>query len=508
MPETIIGFDVGGSKIAVVEGDDNATLYRRIVLPPEALYPARFERTFAAMCAAAETLRVQAQAGGRTVSAISVSIGGPLDIERGIIKSPPNLPGWDNLPLKDMLSERLNLPVYVEHDGNAGALAETLFGAGVGKRNVVFLTLGTGLGAGIILDGRIYRGSTDTAGEVGFIHITDDGPVAYGKAGTWESVCSGAGMVKLAPLRYPGRWAADVTARDLIADVLGGVTEAQALVHEMGEWLGKGAALLVNTLNPELIIVGTLGSVLGDMLLAPARVKMAEEALPISAAACQIVPSTLGDSLGSISALIAAIDARRTSPTPAPAAAKTDCFGGLRAGLEVRQRVLDTLLPTIQESGEVIIKALQAGHKLLVFGNGGSAAEAQHFVGELVGRYKAERDPLPAITLSADTSVITCIGNDYGYDEVFARQVRALAQPGDVAVGLTTSGRSPNVLRAFEVARERGAITIALTGQNGVQGVEVDYPVAIPSAVTRNIQEEHLAIIHTWCDAIDEAFTP
>src|SRR4029079_4246656 len=117
-----------------------------------------------------------------------VSIGGPLDIERGIIKSPPNLPGWDNIPLKDRLTERLNLPVYVEHDGNAGALAEYLFGAGAGegKRNVIFLTMGTGLGAGLILEGRIYRASTDTAGEVGFIHVADDPPAAYGKAGTWE----------------------------------------------------------------------------------------------------------------------------------------------------------------------------------------------------------------------------------------------------------------------------------------------------------------------------------
>ncbi|MEP7291294.1 MAG: SIS domain-containing protein, partial [Chloroflexota bacterium] len=120
----------------------------------------------------------------------------------------------------------------------------------------------------------------------------------------------------------------------------------------------------------------------------------------------------------------------------------SDGMNGLREGLEVRQRVLATLLPTIEASANAIIDALKAGHKLLVFGNGGSAAEAQHFVGELVGRYKAERDPLPAITLSADSSVVTCIGNDYRYDEVFARQVRALAQPGDVAVGLTTSGRS------------------------------------------------------------------
>src|SRR5579871_39099 len=147
--ETIIGFDVGGSKIAVVEGDYQAKIYARTAIPDHV--GQSFEWTFAAMATAAEELRDQAESAGRTVRAISVSIGGPLDIERGIIKSPPNLPGWDEIPLKDRLSEQLNLPVYVEHDGNAGALAEFLFGSGIGQQNVIFLTMGTGLGAGIIL---------------------------------------------------------------------------------------------------------------------------------------------------------------------------------------------------------------------------------------------------------------------------------------------------------------------------------------------------------------------
>jgi D-sedoheptulose 7-phosphate isomerase len=318
-------------------------------------------------------------------------------------------------------------------------------------------------------------------------------------------VCSGAGLVKLAHWRYPGRWNDDVAPRDLIAEALSGGSEAVALVTEMGEWLGKGCAILVNTLNPQRIIIGTLGVVLGEMLLAPARRALAEYALPISAAACEIVPSALGDTLGDTAALIAAIDARRTLTLPD---ANNTWAAGLLSGYELRRQVLTELLPTIEASGNAIIKALKNGSKVLVFGNGGSAAEAQHFTGELVGRYKAERDPLPAIALSTDTSVVTCIGNDYGYDDVFARQVRAHARSGDVAVGLTTSGRSANVLRAFEAAREKGAITIALTGKNGVQGTEVDYPVAIPSVTTRSIQEEHLAIIHTWCDAIDAAFAP
>jgi D-sedoheptulose 7-phosphate isomerase len=178
----------------------------------------------------------------------------------------------------------------------------------------------------------------------------------------------------------------------------------------------------------------------------------------------------------------------------------------LQESLVVRQRTLEELSSEIETTSQVIIKALREGHKLLVFGNGGSAAEAQHFVGELLGRYKAERRPLPAFALSTDTSVLTCIGNDYSYEDVFSRQIDALAQAGDIAIGLTTSGRSANILKALAVAKERGALTIALTGEAGLGNAPADYVLAMPSKTTARIQEEHLFVIHCWCDAIDEAF--
>jgi D-sedoheptulose 7-phosphate isomerase len=177
----------------------------------------------------------------------------------------------------------------------------------------------------------------------------------------------------------------------------------------------------------------------------------------------------------------------------------------LTEGLRVRERTLATLVPLIEQTADVIAQALQAQKKVLVFGNGGSAAEAQHLSGELVGRYRGERAPLPSICLSSDSSVVTCIGNDYGYEQVFARQIYALAQPGDIAIGMTTSGRSPNVVQGLRAARERGAVTIAMVGARGVQ-TDVDYVLAIQSESTARVQEEHLAIIHCWCDAIDAAF--
>jgi D-sedoheptulose 7-phosphate isomerase len=157
-------------------------------------------------------------------------------------------------------------------------------------------------------------------------------------------------------------------------------------------------------------------------------------------------------------------------------------------------------------AGRAIIETLEGGGKVICFGNGGSATQASHLAGELVGRFRARRRPLPAISLASDAATLTCIGNDFGYSEVFDRQMAAFAQPGDVAIGLTTSGKSENVINAFLVARAKGAITIALTGSAGLVGAEADHLLAVPSTNTAHIQEVHLMVLHTWCIAIDEAF--
>ena len=299
----VLGFDIGGTKTAAVLGTEAGVILARAEAPTP---PESFEGAFTQMIATAdrllETENIQPQA-------VSAAVGGPLDIERGIIYAPPHLPAWVNAPLKERLAEHYRLPVYIEHDGNAGALAEWYFGAGRGTQNMIYLTAGTGLGAGIILNGRIYRGSTDTAGEIGHIRIAEDGPLEYGKAGSWEGYCSGAGLVKLAHLRQPQRWPGGTTTRDIVSLALAGDMEAVRLVTEMGAWLGKGLAILVDILNPQAIVVGTLGVVLGELLLAPAREIIRQEALPVAANTCRVVPAELGDRLSSLSALMAAIDA-------------------------------------------------------------------------------------------------------------------------------------------------------------------------------------------------------
>ncbi len=507
----ILGFDIGGTKIGAVLGTLDGKILDSLetVTPIDQPFEAAFDRMTTMASKLMETLESR---GLSKPEAVSVAVGGPLDVEQGIIYSPPHLPTWVQSPLKERLSKHFQLPVFIEHDGNAGALAEHFFGAGRGVENLVYLTMGTGLGAGILLDGRVLRGTNDLAGEVGHIRIADQGPVEYGKAGSWESYCSGAGIAKLAQERDSDTWPAGTSTQLIIERAVAGDPEACRLIEEVGEWLGKGVAILVDILNPELVVIGTLGVVLGDLLLEPARRLLQAEALPRAAAVCQIVPAQLGNSLGSVSALIAAIDAYRHDRwhPRMESLANGDHMGlvlrSLNSGVPVRQHTIAQLAGQIAHTAGLILQVYNQGGKVLIFGNGGSAASSQHLTGELLGRFRNERMPLPALALTADSMVLTCIANDYAFDQVFSRQVRALAQPGDLVIGLTTSGRSPNVLEGLRAGRESGALTIALTGEEGLAEPVADHVLAVPAKPTANIQEEHDAIIHAWCEVIDNNY--
>jgi phosphoheptose isomerase len=161
---------------------------------------------------------------------------------------------------------------------------------------------------------------------------------------------------------------------------------------------------------------------------------------------------------------------------------------------------------SIASAAETVYAAIRSGNKILACGNGGSAAEAQHFIAELVGRFLTEREPLAGIALTVDTSVLTAIGNDYGYEEVFARQVRAIGNAGDVLLAISTSGRSPNVLAALKQARERGLTTVALVGAASNPDLDAcDLVIAVPDPSTARVQEMHLVILHLICDLVDKA---
>jgi D-sedoheptulose 7-phosphate isomerase len=177
----------------------------------------------------------------------------------------------------------------------------------------------------------------------------------------------------------------------------------------------------------------------------------------------------------------------------------------LQEHLETLQALLRSNINDIEQSGQIICDALVAGKKILLCGNGGSAADAQHIAAELVGCYEKQRRSWPAIALTTDTSALTAVSNDLGYEQVFARQLAGLAQSGDVLIAISTSGRSKNVLKAVERARELGCRTIALTGASSDPlGSICDFTVAVPSSRTSRVQEAHITIGHLWCEMVDQ----
>jgi glucokinase len=310
---TILGLDVGGTKIACLEGNRAGEILQRVEMPTNPARP--FEETLPAIAMALRRLIATAEESARRIAALSVSIGGPLRIGEGVLIDPPNLPGWHGVHLKARLAESFpGIPVYIEHDGNAGALAEYHFGAARargGVRHMIFLTFGTGLGAGLIINGQILHGASDTAGEIGHWRLSRSGPEGFGKAGSWEGFSSGAGLVKLAAMQYPQRWTALSPIRMLVDAMLADDPDALAVAREAGRRLGQGLALLIDALNPQLIVLGSLAVALGERVLGPAREVIGAEALPQAAAACEIVPAALGARIGDVAALMAAMsDAR------------------------------------------------------------------------------------------------------------------------------------------------------------------------------------------------------
>lgn len=180
-------------------------------------------------------------------------------------------------------------------------------------------------------------------------------------------------------------------------------------------------------------------------------------------------------------------------------------FCGIQA---LAERMRGETAGTIARAAELIHCAIKSGNKILACGNGGSAAEAQHFIGELVGRFLTEREPLAGVALTVDTSVLTAVGNDYGYSEVFTRQVKGIGKPGDVLLAISTSGQSSNVLKALAAARDGGLVTIALIGAESSLELDVcDLVITIPDPSTPRIQEMHLVVLHLICELVDNALT-
>lgn len=230
--------------------------------------------------------------------------------------SPPNLPGWDNVPITELIEKTVGIRAVLQNDANACAVAEWKYGAGKGTRNMVFLTFGTGLGAGLILDGKLYSGTNDNAGEIGHIRLSDFGPVGYGKAGSVEGFASGGGIAQLAATAVKEQlmmgkkvaWCSDgnlsaITAKT-VADAAGnGDTLAKSIYQTSATFLGKALAMVIDMLNPEVIVIGSI-FVRAEELIRPfMQASIDRDALPGAAAVCSVKPAELGESIGDIAAL-------------------------------------------------------------------------------------------------------------------------------------------------------------------------------------------------------------
>lgn len=312
-----VGLDIGGTKCSVVVGDSSFLIKKKIN------FDTNTERGWQSILNEfkkhiGSLLDLYS---GYNLKRVGISCGGPLDSKKGIIYSPPNLPGWDNVPITRIFRDEFGVETALQNDANACALAEWLMGAGKGTSNMIFLTMGTGMGGGLIFNGKLYSGTNDLGGEVGHIRLAKTGPVGFGKAGSFEGFCSGGGIAQLAKSIVfeklqnnqvvdfcPSQNMISCIDTKMVASAANASDPvAMEIIHISAEHLGQALSTLIDILNPECIVIGSIYA-RNEMLFKPIIEKvLRQEAIPASLEVCRIVPAELGDSIGDYAALCVAI---------------------------------------------------------------------------------------------------------------------------------------------------------------------------------------------------------
>lgn len=315
----LAGIDIGGTKCAVSLGkigehEDRIEIIDKVKFPT----PGRAQETIHYFIHQLDELikkhRVQ-------LTSIGISCGGPLHSKTGMILSPPNLPGWDHIDIITPFQKHFGIQVGLQNDANACALAEWKWGAGRGCQNMVFLTFGTGMGAGLILDGRLYAGTNDMAGEVGHMRMASEGPIGFGKAGSFEGFCSGGGITQLAKMKMEKLLQAgksssfcrsfseleQITTQKVGEAAQQGDAVALEIFHLTGIKLGAGLAILVDILNPERIVIGSIYARQQQILEPIVLETLRQEAIPLALDVCEIVPAGLGEQVGDYASLSVAM---------------------------------------------------------------------------------------------------------------------------------------------------------------------------------------------------------
>ena len=452
----------------------------------------------------------------REFSMISIICGGPLNIEKGVISSPPHLPGFKDFPIVKVFKEKYNCPVYLLNDADACALAEFKFGAGVGSKNMAYLTFGTGIGAGLILNGKLYSGNNGMAGEIGHVKLTDRGPVGYGKVGSVEGYCAGGNIPLWGKDMMNGRPTLlnkydSITTKDIVYEAGRGDPVSLDILDRVSYRLGQTISILIDILNLDRVVIGGVYPRCEELMKEKVLQSLKENSIKENFDACEVVASKLKEQIDEYSSLVG--------------------VSLMEVSFYDRYVKLIPQRDNIEKAIDELEKCYKNGGKILVCGNGGSASDAAHIVGELMKGF-VEKRPLekdiqnkiefefkdgktssklqksiPAIDLGAQTALNTAFANDVDPELIFAQQVIGYSSnnKNDVLIAISTSGSSKNVVNAVKAAKAIGLKTIALTGEKESELSNLaTICIKAPATETYKVQEYHLPIYHYICIELEK----
>lgn len=539
-----LGLDIGGTKCAVILAEirDGICIVDKIRFLTEK----GFEKTYEKLCDSIDSILEKNSCAAEQIYAAGISCGGPLDSKTGTVLCPPNLPGWENIPLTRMLTDRYHFPCHLQNDANACALAEWKLGAGRGTHNMIFITMGTGLGAGIIAEGRLLTGCTDMAGEIGHLRLSGDGPVGFGKAGSFEGWCSGGGIArqaqKLTKERIasgnPPAWVredpdgSNADAALLARYARQGDQDALCFFDGIGKMLGRGLSLLTDAFNPELIVIGSVFARCEDLLRRSMEQEMEKECISYSLSGVKVVPAGTGEAIGDYAAIITAVYGEGMASVLDESFPDENAVYYLDRLMQ-RYPELAPCREQIENVYEALKSCFLSGHKLLLCGNGGSCADCGHIAGELMKGFLKKRplnpelaqkisqeagtlmpdagqklqQGLPVIDLTGHAALSTAVQNDLDPLLAPAQQVIAYGRKGDILMGISTSGNARNVALAVSAAKAMGLTTVGLTGRKGgLLREKCDMAVCVPADDPADVQEWHLPVYHALCAMIESCF--
>lgn len=451
-------------------------------------------------------------------SAISVICGGPLNVKKGTILKPPHLPGFDDFNIVKTLNDKYDVPVTLLNDADACALAEYKLGAGRGYKNVAFITFGTGLGSGLILNGELFTGNNGMAGEVGHVRLSENGPVGYGKVGSSEGFCSG-GNIPVWGKTYIENKKTNLhnyevlTTKDIAYEANNGDEVALEIFDIVATRLGETVSILIDLLNLDRVIIGGIYPRCENLLKEKMIETVKKESIKDNFEVCSIVPSFLRENIDEYSSLVGLL------------------LGDDMKTFYERYPELEGQKENIETAINILEHCFKNNGKILVCGNGGSASDSAHIVGELMKSFvkcrpldneltnklnelfddetvaKKLQLGIPCIDLGANSALNLAMANDVDADLVFAQQIIGYSKnsPNDVVIGLSTSGNSKNVVNAIKVAKSLGLNTISLTGKRDSKLSEIStVTIRAPEEETYKIQEYHLPIYHYICIELEK----